>query len=730
MKNLITALPYFADPTQGAPISLGFVYIGIVDLDPTVLANRKEVTVVQENGTEVVIATSAQPLELGAGGLIMYNGSPVQVFTDGDYSQLVQDSGTGQKTLTPNSNSVVDIFPTRKFSLKYTSGASGSGLSGTSIETEFGITLAVGDLIETNYYTTSLTDVSGVLLEYTGVTTVGKDGNAPDTDGYFYDADGKQFKHASDIKSIRHWGATGDSVTDDITFIQACITGVEAEGGGAVFIPTGTYHITASMKVTLKTLSMYGEGAEASIISALSCNGLDFISASYDGGNSFIRDFAIVGESGSNPNFAAVASILPPGGVSGTDSRDGLHFEGMKFFDWNQAFVITDTWESSIVSCKFEKVNNIASVGDYAFEWRFYRNFCVFNGGDSHGGSANSYAIDTVGTITEGWDITGNQFFGFDRGLNIINGIQWICDKNNFSCEDYCVYTQTIQGTFRITNCYLEIRANDGVAVFGAGLGSDVPQMKGLVQGNTFISNSVSHTNTVGIQFNASGNTFNWHWTVADNMFVNFTFHDILSYNAGNLNILRNKCMSNVTTYSIYIVDVATDSPVFIEGNDCLKDIFASPSDITAGETIIGKNVISEAMTFGDIRSDTGDINAEVGKATAFDVSLRRMSVDGQTELTIDAAGAIAINRSYHSVDTFADAATDNLDTITNVDSKVTFLVLRAENGARTVNVRAGTGNIFLAGGASFAMDNTSDRLFLVSDGASWFEVSRSDNGG
>lgn len=93
-------------------------------------------------------------------------------------------------------------------------------------------------------------------------------------------------------------------------------------------------------------------------------------------------------------------------------------------------------------------------------------------------------------------------------------------------------------------------------------------------------------------------------------------------------------------------------------------------------------------------------------------------------ELTIS-AGVITVTDSYHHVDTEADAGTDDLDTI-NGGTSGDILFLRANNDARTVVCKDGTGNLTLAG--DFSLDSVSDRILLHYDGTNWVEISRSDN--
>lgn len=98
-----------------------------------------------------------------------------------------------------------------------------------------------------------------------------------------------------------------------------------------------------------------------------------------------------------------------------------------------------------------------------------------------------------------------------------------------------------------------------------------------------------------------------------------------------------------------------------------------------------------------------------------------------RTELTI-ASGVITVDRGYHSVDTQSDGASDDLDTI-NGGKDGMMLVLRAENSARTVVVKDGTGNI--KGPGDVTLDNQEDTCTLIYDDAlsAWLVVASSNNG-
>ena len=80
------------------------------------------------------------------------------------------------------------------------------------------------------------------------------------------------------------------------------------------------------------------------------------------------------------------------------------------------------------------------------------------------------------------------------------------------------------------------------------------------------------------------------------------------------------------------------------------------------------------------------------------------------SELTIS-SGAVTITKSHHTIDTESDASTDDLDTMTIATSNV-FGTIRAENTARTIVIKDGTGNILTWDGNDITLDNTDKALF------------------
>jgi hypothetical protein len=92
----------FQNKSTGRSLPNGKMYIGQPDLDPEVLINRVNVTVIQENGTPVVIAPAAQPFLFNAAGMLQYNGSVVQMRVDGDASMKILDANDVEQGYFPS----------------------------------------------------------------------------------------------------------------------------------------------------------------------------------------------------------------------------------------------------------------------------------------------------------------------------------------------------------------------------------------------------------------------------------------------------------------------------------------------------------------------------------------------------------------------------------------------------------------------------------------------------
>lgn len=87
---------------------------------------------------------------------------------------------------------------------------------------------------------------------------------------------------------------------------------------------------------------------------------------------------------------------------------------------------------------------------------------------------------------------------------------------------------------------------------------------------------------------------------------------------------------------------------------------------------------------------------------------------DPATELTIS-GGTVTRTQNVHRIDTEGDSPSDNLDTISGGADGM-LIIVRAQDAARTVVLKDGTGNLAL-NGADIALDDTDPWIFLQYDG-------------
>ena len=178
-----------------------------------------------------------------------------------------------------------------------------------------------------------------------------------------------------------------------------------------------------------------------------------------------------------------------------------------------------------------------------------------------------------------------------------------------------------------------------------------------------------------------------------------------------------------------------SDGFVFDMGNDRLSledksfrirdsgDVVFNITSAGAIDTVKGITTSGDD-TLGNDDQDTLIVNS-VSNFNSLTKLKSKVSFNSATELTIS-SGAVTATKSYHTVDTEGDAASDDLNTI-NGEVSGMIIILQQNSPDRTVTVKDGVGNIKLAG--DFAFTSVKDTLQLIYDGNHWCEVSRSFNG-
>src|SRR6516164_4783016 len=105
-----------------------------------------------------------------------------------------------------------------------------------------------------------------------GYTTAGDGGGAyyshagGSTPGGFQSADGQWWQIViATVASVKQFGAFGDNTHDDTTAIQNAITAVGNATGGTVFLPTGTYLVSATLNIAVSGINVVGTSAQSII---------------------------------------------------------------------------------------------------------------------------------------------------------------------------------------------------------------------------------------------------------------------------------------------------------------------------------------------------------------------------------------------------------------------------------------------------------------------------------
>lgn len=243
MSNLVRlGVEYFPDDDKGKPVGGGSIYVGSIDTDPEVVVNQKQVKALQEDGSYV---NMTQPITLSAGGVPLYNGSPVSLYVTGNFSVKVLDMHGSQVYYVPSYFSYDDndpFIPGNYYYPDYTE--ADQGVVGNANTINYYVDL-IGSNEATLYFRhnsgsqftdytllTSETIPSNIKLEFekgaridvnTGVTfTI----NGPITAGewHIFKVSGTLDGSPKNREIHPAWfGVTADGSTDDTTAMQAAI---------------------------------------------------------------------------------------------------------------------------------------------------------------------------------------------------------------------------------------------------------------------------------------------------------------------------------------------------------------------------------------------------------------------------------------------------------------------------------------------------------------------------
>ena len=173
-------------------------------------------------------------------------------------------------------------------------------------------------------------------------------------------------------------------------------------------------------------------------------------------------------------------------------------------------------------------------------------------------------------------------------------------------------------------------------------------------------------------------------------------------------------------------IDVAASTVVLT--NDATNYVECAADGTVSANTSAFSN---DALPMATVVCASGDVSSVTDDRTALylPADVGSFVFNAATELTIS-TGAVTATQSTHRIDTEGDAGSDDLDTI-NGGSAGMVLLIRAENAARTVVVKHGTGNLEL-GSNDITLDDTDQYVLLYYDGtlSKWVMVGGGGVGG
>lgn len=211
-----------------------------------------------------------------------------------------------------------------------------------------------------------------------------------------------------------------------------------------------------------------------------------------------------------------------------------------------------------------------------------------------------------------------------------------------------------------------------------------------------------------------------------------FPFYTPYGYVAGDSAfVIDDPATAGKTAWVVVYADTNNDLQYVVgaEYDASTLDESTIPTDVTlpAGATPVGAVAVTNG---GSVTTSSQFADYRFHFNTQRSAPVNWLNFDDSTELTI-ASGAVTATQTWHRIDTQSDASSDDLDTINGL-SDGRILIFRAENTARTVVVKHGTGNIQTFTGSDITLDETYKVVIAVGDGtlSKWLAFGVGGGGG
>jgi len=716
--NIVELSPgYYPQTAAGRPLATADIYVGTPDLDPTVVANQKTLSVQQEDGTVVAVA---QPIHTNAGGVPTYLGSPVTLLVEGDYSLAVLDSSGVQIYYVPSTVYEQYLVAGNYYYPDYLEadqGVVGGGETVTDILADVGATEKATMYFShnsegntTTYTFTTNTAISanysiiieeGVILNGVGTLTF----DSPDqiiarpNQQVF----GASITVASVDESTTHpewWGEnTTPGTTDMITELQA------AADLGNVILQNYSYAVSLPLTIdTANNRSLMGMGWGSKIIALASFAGDEIIKVD-DVTGIILKDFMIEG-------ISAGAYADYTSGIRTYDNIDDLLIERVK--------VINSRFDGIRIQTPSVGLNYRVKIKDCHIEDTGWIGITIYD--TSIAEISGNYVSETgYDGIFIGEDVTDckvsknhvtkavapTYIYNGAGGLGGVEGgflISYQPDAVNLTITDNTVIDNTTAGY--------------------DGIGIQNEDADGTLTENIVISgNTVTNTGLFGIDclsnMAVTGNTVNG--AVTAGIVVTLDTGGTIQNLSVTGNIIKN---ITGTAYGIILSIPSTSGDLIVKsatftGNTVFDDQGVPTTDYGLG---YDQGIdLEDVLVIGNNFAEVTTTSIYAYGVSANDDEVKCINNHGRADQGTVASGA-SITLPVDSDFIVVTGNTNIGDITASWQSRIVTLYF---NEALTV-ADAST-NILLAASGNFVV-GASDRLMLIWNGTNWLEVSRTVN--
>ncbi|MBF7142928.1 MULTISPECIES: putative Ig domain-containing protein [Pseudomonas] len=294
------------------------------------------------------------------------------------------------------------------------------------------------------------------------------------------------------IFNVKDFGAVGDGVTDDTAAMQAAIDAASAAGGGTVFVPSGTFIVSAGEEpsdgcLMLKSnVHMEGEGAGLTTVKVADGSNTKITGVIRSAYGEETHDFGLSNLTidGNRDNTTGKIDGWFNGYIPGKDGQDtNVTLSGVEIKDCSgYGFDPHEQTVNMLIENCVSHGNGLDGfVADYMIDTKYVNNVAYDN--DRHGFN--------IVTSTHDFTMTGNVAYGNGAGGIVVQrGSENIPSPYNVTIEGGAVYDNGAEGVLvklssgvTVTGVDIHDNGSAGVRIYGS---SDV-----TVTGNTLTNNGL-----------------------------------------------------------------------------------------------------------------------------------------------------------------------------------------------------------------------------------------------